>query len=47
MARAMAIAIGMLWPAYLNSFEILVRTDAKPDGIVLALAAAAVLLLAT
>jgi len=41
--------IGMIWPAYLNSFEILVRTDVKPDGIVLALAsgAAAVLSLAT
>ena len=46
---AMTIAIGMIWPAYLNSFEILVRTDVKPDGIVLALAsgAAAVLSLAT
>jgi len=46
---AMTIVIGMIWPAYLNSFEILVRTDVKPDGIVLALAsgAAAVLSLAT
>jgi uncharacterized hydrophobic protein (TIGR00271 family) len=46
---AMAIAIGMLWPSYLDSFEILVRTYVKPDGIVLALAsgAAAVLSLAT
>lgn len=46
---AMAVAIGMIWPTYLNSFEILVRTDVKPDGIVLALAsgAAAVLSLAT
>jgi uncharacterized hydrophobic protein (TIGR00341 family) len=45
----MAIAIGMIWPTYLNSFEIMVRTDVKPDGIVLALAsgAAAVLSLAT
>jgi uncharacterized hydrophobic protein (TIGR00341 family) len=45
----MTIAIGMIWPTYLNSFEILVRTDVKPDGIVLALAsgAAAVLSLAT
>jgi uncharacterized hydrophobic protein (TIGR00341 family) len=45
----MAIAIGMIWPTHLNSFEILVRTDVKPDGIVLALAsgAAAVLSLAT
>ena len=45
----MAMAIGMIWPTYLNSFEILVRTDVKPDGIVLALAsgAAAVLSLAT
>jgi uncharacterized hydrophobic protein (TIGR00341 family) len=46
---AMAIAIGMIWPSYLNSFEIIVRTDVKPDGIVLALASgsAAVLSLAT
>jgi uncharacterized hydrophobic protein (TIGR00341 family) len=45
----MTIAIGMVWPSHLNSFEILVRTDVKPDGIVLALAsgAAAVLSLAT
>ena len=45
----MAIVIRMIWPTYLNSFEILVRTDVKPDGIVLALAsgAAAVLSLAT
>lgn len=45
----MAIVIGMIWPTHLNSFEILVRTDVKPDGIVLALAsgAAAVLSLAT
>lgn len=45
----MAIAIGMIWPTHLNSFEIMVRTDVKPDGIVLALAsgAAAVLSLAT
>jgi uncharacterized membrane protein len=45
----MAIAIGMIWPGYLNSFEIIVRTDVKPDGIVLALASgsAAVLSLAT
>ncbi len=45
----MAVAIGMIWPTYLNSFEILVRTDVKLDGIVLALAsgAAAVLSLAT
>jgi uncharacterized hydrophobic protein (TIGR00341 family) len=45
----MTIAIGMAWPSHLNSFEILVRTDVKPDGIVLALAsgAAAVLSLAT
>jgi len=46
---AMAIAIGMIWPSHLNSFEIIVRTDVKPDGIVLALASgsAAVLSLAT
>lgn len=46
---AMAIAIGMIWPGYLDSFEIIVRTDVKPDGIVLALASgsAAVLSLAT
>jgi uncharacterized hydrophobic protein (TIGR00341 family) len=45
----MTIVIGMIWPGHLNSFEILVRTDVKPDGIVLALAsgAAAVLSLAT
>ena len=45
----MAIAIGLIWPGYLGSFEILVRTDVKPDGIVLALAsgAAAVLSLAS
>ena len=45
----MAIAIGMIWPGYLDSFEILSRTDVKPDGIVLALAsgAAAVLSLAS
>jgi uncharacterized hydrophobic protein (TIGR00341 family) len=49
MTLAMAIAIGMIWPSYLNSFEIIVRTDVKPDGIVLALASgsAAVLSLAT
>jgi uncharacterized hydrophobic protein (TIGR00341 family) len=49
MSLAMAIAIGMIWPSYLNSFEIIVRTDVKPDGIVLALASgsAAVLSLAT
>jgi len=46
---AMAVIIGMLWPGHLGSFEILVRTDVKPDGIVLALAsgAAAVLSLAS
>jgi len=46
---AISIAIGMLWPGHLGSFEILVRTDVKPDGIVLALAsgAAAVLSLAS
>ena len=46
---AMAIAIGLIWPGYLGSFEILSRTDVKPDGIVLALAsgAAAVLSLAS
>jgi uncharacterized hydrophobic protein (TIGR00341 family) len=46
---AMAIAIGLIWPSYLDSFEILVRTDVKPDGVVLALAsgAAAVLSLAS
>ena len=46
---AMAIAIGLIWPSYLDSSEILVRTDVKPDGIVLALAsgAAAVLSLAS
>lgn len=46
---AMAVAIGMIWPGHLGSFEILVRTDVKPDGIVLALAsgAAAVLSLAS
>jgi uncharacterized hydrophobic protein (TIGR00341 family) len=46
---AMAIAVGMIWPGYLNSFEIIVRTDVKPDSIVLALASgsAAVLSLAT
>ncbi len=46
---AMAIAIGMIWPSHLNSFEIIVHTDVKPDGIVLALASgsAAVLSLAT
>ena len=45
----MTIVIGMIWPGHLNSFEIIVRTDVKPDGIVLALAsgAAAVLSLAT
>jgi len=45
----MAIVIGLIWPGYLGSFEILVRTDVKPDGIVLALAsgAAAVLSLAS
>jgi uncharacterized hydrophobic protein (TIGR00341 family) len=49
LSLVMTIAIGMIWPTYLNSFEILVRTDVKPDGIVLALAsgAAAVLSLAT
>jgi uncharacterized hydrophobic protein (TIGR00341 family) len=45
----MAIVIGLIWPGYLDSFEILSRTDVKPDGIVLALAsgAAAVLSLAS
>ena len=45
----MAFVIGLIWPGYLGSFEILVRTDVKPDGIVLALAsgAAAVLSLAS
>jgi len=45
----LAIAIGMIWPSHLNSFEIIVHTGVKPDGIVLALASgsAAVLSLAT
>jgi len=49
MTLVMAIVIGLIWPGYLDSFEILSRTDVKPDGIVLALAsgAAAVLSLAS
>jgi uncharacterized hydrophobic protein (TIGR00341 family) len=49
LSLVMTIAIGMIWPGYLDSFEIIVRTDVKPDGIVLALASgsAAVLSLAT
>jgi uncharacterized membrane protein len=49
LALLLAIAIGAIWPSYLNSNEILVRTDVGLDGVVLALAsgAAAVLSLAT
>jgi uncharacterized hydrophobic protein (TIGR00341 family) len=49
LALVLAIAIGAIWPSYLNSNEILARTDVGLDGVVLALAsgAAAVLSLAT
>lgn len=49
LALALTIIIGAAWPGYLNSDEILARTDVGLDGVVLALAsgAAAVLSLAT
>ena len=49
LALFIAMGIGATWPGYLDSHEILVRTDVGLDGVVLALAsgAAAVLSLAT
>jgi len=41
LALLMAIAIGALWPMYLDSSEILVRTDVGLDSVVLALASGA------
>ena len=49
LALLLAVLIGFTWPGYLDSSEILVRTDVGLDGVVLALAsgAAAVLSLTT
>jgi uncharacterized hydrophobic protein (TIGR00341 family) len=41
LALLMAIAIGAVWPMYLDSSEILARTDVGLDGVVLALASGA------
>jgi uncharacterized membrane protein len=45
----MAVAIGLVWPDYINSHELMMRTDVGLDGVLLALAsgAAAVLSLTT
>ena len=49
LATLMAVAIGLVWPGYINSHELMVRTDVGLDGVLLALAsgAAAVLSLTT
>jgi len=41
LALVIAVAIGMLWPMYLDSSEILSRTDVGLDSVVLALASGA------
>ena len=49
LAMLMAVAIGLVWPDYINSHELMMRTDVGLDGVLLALAsgAAAVLSLTT
>jgi uncharacterized hydrophobic protein (TIGR00341 family) len=49
LAMLMAFGIGLVWPGYINSQELLLRTDVGLDGVLLALAsgAAAVLSLTT
>ena len=49
LAMLMAVGIGLVWPDYINSHELMMRTDVGLDGVLLALAsgAAAVLSLTT
>ena len=49
LAMLMAVVIGLVWPDYINSHELMMRTDVGLDGVLLALAsgAAAVLSLTT